>query len=61
VAAEITTTSVISAIMVREALKYISGRRNMLLSNAFYYDGQRNMSEEIEISLDSDCPVHTKK
>ena len=60
-AAEITTTSVISAIMVREALKYISGRRSMLLSNAFYYDGQRNVSEEIEISLDSDCPVHTKK
>jgi molybdopterin/thiamine biosynthesis adenylyltransferase len=61
VAAEITTTSVISAIMVREALKYISGRRDMLLSNAFYYDGQRNVSEEIEVSRDPDCPVHTKK
>jgi len=61
VAAEITTTSVISAIMVREALKYISGRRDMMLSNAFYYDGQRNVSEEMEISRDPDCPVHAKK
>jgi len=56
--AEITTTSLISAIMVRESLKLISGRPDMLLNNAFYYDGQRNISEEIEIQLDPECPVH---
>lgn len=59
-AAEITTTSVISAIMVREALKIVSGRPDMSLSNAFYYDGQRNVSEEIEIPLDSHCPTHSR-
>jgi molybdopterin/thiamine biosynthesis adenylyltransferase len=58
-AAEITTTSVISAIMVREALKIVSGRPEMSLSNSFYYDGQRNVSEEIEIPLDPSCPAHS--
>lgn len=58
VPAEITTTSVISAIMVREALKLVSGRRDMVLSNATYYDGQRNVCEEIAIDLNPECPVH---
>jgi len=57
-AAEITTTSVVSAIMVREALKIVSGRTDMLISNVFYYDGQRNQSEELEITLNPSCPVH---
>jgi molybdopterin/thiamine biosynthesis adenylyltransferase len=57
-AAEITTTSVVSAIMVREALKVVSGRMDMLISNVFYYDGQRNRSEELEIPLNPNCPVH---
>jgi molybdopterin/thiamine biosynthesis adenylyltransferase len=57
-AAEITTTSIISAVMVREALKVASGRSDMLLKNTFYYDGQRNISEELEVSLDPECPVH---
>ena len=59
-AAEITTTSVISAIMVREALKIVSGRPDMSLFNSFYYDGQRNVSEEIEIPLDPRCPAHSR-
>ena len=57
-AAEVTTTSVVSAIMVREALKVISGHQEMLLNNAFYYDGERNISEEIEIPMDPECLVH---
>jgi molybdopterin/thiamine biosynthesis adenylyltransferase len=57
-AAEITTTSIVSAVMVREVLKVVSGHPEMLLNNAFYYDGQRNFSEEMEIPLDPDCPVH---
>jgi molybdopterin/thiamine biosynthesis adenylyltransferase len=57
-AAEITTTSVVSAIMVREALKVVSGMTDMLISNVFYYDGQRNRSEELEIPLNPNCPVH---
>lgn len=57
-AAEITTTSLLSAVMVREGLKFLSGRRDLLLANVFYYDGQRNVSEEIEIPVDPKCPVH---
>ncbi|MBU1159445.1 MAG: ThiF family adenylyltransferase [Candidatus Thermoplasmatota archaeon] len=56
--AEITTTSVISAIMVRECLKFVSGRTDMMLSNAFFYDGQRNVSEELEFDIDPLCPNH---
>lgn len=59
-AAEITTTSIISAVMVREALKAVSGHSEMLLKNTFYYDGQKNLSEEMEVTLDSDCPVHPR-
>lgn len=61
VAAEITTTSVISAVMVREAIKIASGRKDLLLSNSFYYDGQRNVSEEIEVPLDPECAVHSRR
>jgi len=57
-AAEITTTSVISAVMVRECLKVVSGRRDMSLRNMFYYDGQRNSGEELEVPLDPRCPNH---
>lgn len=58
IAAEITTTSLLSAVMVREALKVASGRIDTTMSNGFYYDGLRNVSDEIEIPLDVDCPVH---
>ena len=60
-AAEITTTSIISAVMVREALKAVSGHHEALLNNAFYYDGRRNVSEELEVALDPSCPVHEVK
>ncbi len=59
-AAEITTTSVIGAVMVREALKVLSCRNDMTIANAFYYDGLRNVSDEIEVSLDPNCPVHSR-
>lgn len=57
-AAEITTTSVVSAVMVRECLKVVSGRRDMTMRNTFYYDGQRNVAEELEVPLDPRCPNH---
>lgn len=57
-AAEVTTTSLISAVMVREGLKVASGTRELLLKNVLYYDGQRNVAEELEIPVDPDCPVH---
>jgi molybdopterin/thiamine biosynthesis adenylyltransferase len=57
-AAEITTTSIVSAVMVRECLKVVSGRRDTVLNNAFHYDGLRNVSEEMEVPLDPRCPNH---
>ena len=57
-AAEITTTSIVSAVMVREVLKIVSGRRDICLSNGFFYDGQRNVAEEFEIPRDPSCSVH---
>lgn len=61
VPAEITTTSVVAAVMVREALKVVSGKHENLLSNCFYYDGLRNVSEEMEVPRDPDCPVHARQ
>ncbi len=57
-AAEITTTSIVSAVMVRECLKVVSGKRDLCLGNTFYYDGRRNVSEEIEVPMDPRCPNH---
>ncbi|MGD9962543.1 MAG: ThiF family adenylyltransferase [Thermoplasmata archaeon] len=57
-AAEITTTSVVSAVMVRECLKVVSGRADMALKNILYYDGQRNVADEVEVPLDPRCPNH---
>jgi hypothetical protein len=32
-----------------------------MLRNAFYYDGQRNIAEEYEVSLDPDCIIHSRE
>ena len=58
-ASEITTTSLLAGIMVRETVKHVSGRDDLLLSNTFFYDGKTNRGEELEISRNSDCPVHS--
>jgi len=57
-AAEITTTAVVSAIQVREGLKIISGKRDKCLKNIFYYHGINNMSDELELELNPDCMHH---
>ncbi|MDP6154799.1 MAG: ThiF family adenylyltransferase [Candidatus Thermoplasmatota archaeon] len=57
-AAEITTTAVVSAIQVREGLKIISGKREKCLKNIFYYHGINNMSDELELELNPDCLHH---
>ena len=57
-AAEITTTSVLAAVMVREGLKQVCGRPDSSVNNVFYYDGLRNMSEEMEVPRNPECPVH---
>jgi len=60
-AAEITTTSIVSAVMVRECLKVVSGNAGSTLRNTFYYDGRRNVSEEVEVPLDPRCPNHSPR
>jgi len=57
-AAEITTTSIISAVQVREALKITNERRDLVINNLFYYDGSRNVSEVLEIPTNPLCPHH---
>jgi len=57
-AAEITTTSVVSAIQVRESIKITSRMTDRILHNLFYYDGLRNLSEELEIEINPECPHH---
>jgi molybdopterin/thiamine biosynthesis adenylyltransferase len=57
-AAEITTTAIVAAIQVRETLKIISGHKDKTIRNLFYYDGKRNVADELEIDLNPDCPHH---
>lgn len=56
--AEITTTSVVAAIQVREAVKLVSGRSDKCIHNVMFYDGLNGTSEELEVDVDPDCPMH---
>ncbi|QLH75199.1 MAG: ThiF family adenylyltransferase [Methanomassiliicoccales archaeon] len=58
VAAEITTTSVIAAIQVREGLKILSGREDSCIRNVMYYNGLLGTMDEYETSIDPNCPNH---
>ena len=57
-ASEITTTSVIAAVQVREAMKILSGRRDLCVRNVMYYDGLSGTTADLEIPEDSGCPNH---
>jgi molybdopterin/thiamine biosynthesis adenylyltransferase len=59
-AAEITTTSVIAAVQVREAVKVTSGHRELILRNMFYYDAARNVSDVLEVDPNPECPIHAR-
>ena len=58
IGAEITTTSIIGSMMVREALKLVSGKPEFCINNVMYYNGQRNSMDELEISIRKECPNH---
>lgn len=60
-ASEITTTSVIAAVQVREAMKILSGRRDLCIRNVMYYDGLSGTSADLEIPEDSGCPNHFRE
>lgn len=57
-AAEITTTSVIAAIQVREALKILSGRSDMCIRNVLFYDGESGESVVLEMGKLEGCQNH---
>jgi hypothetical protein len=55
-AAEITTTSVIAAIQVREAVKILSGRS--AIEHVMHYDGLVGTTEVLTLDVDPGCPNH---
>ncbi|MDH7509107.1 MAG: ThiF family adenylyltransferase [Methanomassiliicoccales archaeon] len=59
--AEITTTSIIAAIQVREGLKILSGKKEYCIRHVCYYNGFLNTFDSFEVSLDPMCPVHLSK
>lgn len=61
VAAEITTTSIIAATQVREALKIVCGRDDAVIRNVVHYNGMQNTWDELEMSVEPSCPLHIKE
>jgi len=59
-AAEITTTSIIAAVQVLEALKLVCGRYDAVIRNVMHYNGLRNSWDELELSIEPACPLHIK-
>jgi molybdopterin/thiamine biosynthesis adenylyltransferase len=55
-AAEITTTSIIAAVQVREAVKMLSGRPG--IAHVMHYDGLAGTSEVFALDIDPGCPNH---
>jgi molybdopterin/thiamine biosynthesis adenylyltransferase len=60
-AAEITTTSIVSAIQTRESIKIVLGLQSDLVQNVFYYDGMRNVSDVLELGENPECPHHMRE
>ncbi|MCL2712086.1 MAG: ThiF family adenylyltransferase [Methanomassiliicoccaceae archaeon] len=57
-AAEITTTSVIAAMQVREAVKIISGREDLCIKDTAYYDGLTGETTILTVKKDDSCSNH---
>ena len=58
IAAEITTTAIIAAVQVREAMKVLSGCEDRCISHVAHYDGLAGRWEELGLSFDPSCPNH---
>jgi len=56
---EITTTSVIAGMQVREALKIASGHDEMCIRNVAYYDGVSGETSVLGVKKDGLCENHT--
>ncbi|HVL87209.1 MAG TPA: ThiF family adenylyltransferase [Candidatus Thermoplasmatota archaeon] len=57
-AADPVTTSVVGAILAREAVKILHGRTDDVMRSMLYYDGMGNRFEILEVARNSACPHH---
>ncbi|MGQ0534825.1 MAG: HesA/MoeB/ThiF family protein [Methanobacteriota archaeon] len=57
-AAEPVTTSVIGAVMAREAVKLLHGKDDAVIKNLLYYDGMANRTEVFEVDVHPRCRHH---
>ncbi len=55
---DITTTAVIAGMMVREAMKIVSGRSDLCSRDMCYYDGEKGTTELLDVPVDPTCPNH---
>ncbi len=60
-ASDITTTAVIAAMEVREAMKIASGRQDLCSRGVTYYDGTAGTVFTLELDRDPQCPNHTEE
>ncbi len=61
IAGEITTTSIIAAIQVREAEKIISGRCDLCTRDITFYDGAKGTMDTVTLDIDKGCPNHKEE
>ena len=57
-ASDITTTAVIAAMQVREAMKIASGHPELCVKGVTYYNGTEGITETLEVTMDPDCINH---
>ena len=60
-ASDITTTAVIAAMEVREAMKIASDRQDLTVEGVTYYDGTAGTVFTLDLDRDSQCPNHTEE
>ena len=60
-ASDITTTAVIAAMEVREAMKIASGRQDLCTDGVTYYDGTQGTMFTLELDADPECPNHPEE
>lgn len=60
-AGEITTTSIVAAMQVREAEKIVSGRSDLCTRHITFYDGTKGTMDTVTLDVDKECPNHEEK
>ena len=60
-ASDVTTTAIVAAMQVREAMKVASGHTELCLTNVTYYDGTICDMFTAEADVDPSCPNHRRE